>query len=58
MISANPELQKLLKRKEEFEHKKLKLKKEEKKLQEHEVMMEMHLRDKKAYHTFIKNPLL
>ncbi len=46
LISANPELKKLLKRKEEIEHKKLKLKKEEKLLQEHELMLEMHHRDK------------
>jgi len=58
LLNANPELLRLLERKEQIERRKLVEKKESKILLDIEVKNQMRIRDRKAYKTFVKNPAL
>ena len=57
LLDANPELQKLLQRKEKLEMRKLIEKRESKKLTDVVLMNEIRVRDRKIYKQYIKNPL-
>lgn len=56
LLDANPELQKLLKRKEKLEMRKLVEKKEARRLTDAVVMKEVRIKDKQLFKQYIKNP--
>ena len=57
LLDANPELQKLLQRKEKLDLMKLREKKESKRLTDAVIMNEIRAKDKKIYRQYIKNPI-
>ena len=57
LFDANPELQKLLKRKEKLDMRKLVEKKEAKRLTDAVVMKEVRIKDKVLLKQYVKNPI-
>ena len=57
LLDANPELQKLLKRKEKLDMRKLVEKKEAKRLTDAVVMKEVRIKDKQLLKQYVKNPI-
>ena len=57
LLDANPELQKLLKRKEKLDMRKLVEKKEAKRLTDAVMMKEVRIKDKKLLKQYVKNPI-
>ena len=57
LLDANPELQKLLKRKEKLDMRKLMEKKEAKRLTDAVVMKEVRIKDKQLLKQYVKNPI-
>ena len=56
LLDANPELQKLLMRKEKLDMRKLVEKKEARRLTDAVVMKEVRIKDKQLFKQYIKNP--
>ena len=57
LLDANPELQKLLMRKEKLEMRKLVEKKEAKRLTDAVVMKQVRIKDKELFKQYVKNPI-
>ena len=57
LLDANPELQKLLKRKEKLDMRNLMEKKEAKRLTDAVVMKEVRIKDKHLLKQYVKNPI-